>query len=291
MKVLMLGGTRFFGKQAVNELISKGYEVTIATRGMQVDDFGNNVKRIILDRTDKESLKVALEGLSFDIVYDNICYAPNECKDLLEIMEGRIGKYILTSSLAVYDKGMDKKEEAFNPYTYPIKYGNRQDFTYAEGKRLVEAITYQSFDIPAIAVRFPVVIGKNDYTKRLVFYVENVYKGIPFTALNDEEPMSFITEEEAGKFLCLLAESDFIGPINAATNGSIDVKTIIEMIEKQCKKKANLTDENSLIAPYSTFGGVTLDTSKALELGMSFRNVKEAFEEMIAYDIKYIPFD
>ena len=29
--ILILGGTRFFGKEAVNELLSKGHTVTIAT--------------------------------------------------------------------------------------------------------------------------------------------------------------------------------------------------------------------------------------------------------------------
>ena len=32
MKILVLGGTRFFGIHMVNDLIEKGHEVTIATR-------------------------------------------------------------------------------------------------------------------------------------------------------------------------------------------------------------------------------------------------------------------
>lgn len=288
MKILVLGGTRFFGKQAVNELIKKGYDVTIATRGQHPDGFGDLVKRITLDRTSRESLESALEGLSFDVVYDNICYAPDEAIQFLELMEGRIGKYIVTSSLAVYPKGINQEEEMFDPYHYPIVYGTRQDFSYAEGKRLIEAVIYQKFNVPAIAVRFPVVIGRNDYTRRLAFYVENTYNGTPYAALNYEEPMSFITEEEAGKFLCLLAETEFVGPINAATNGTINVKTIIEMIEKQCGKQAILQEESTLVAPYSTYGNVTLNTTKAINLGMHFKEIKDAFEEVIAYDLKHL---
>lgn len=286
MKILVLGGTRFFGKRAVSKLIQKGYDVTIATRGQQTDEFGDLVKRIILDRTNRESLEHALEGLTFDVVYDNICYAPDEAKDLLEVVEGKIGKYIVTSSLAVYDKGINVEEESFDPYHYPIVYGTRADFSYAEGKRAVEAVIYQSFNIPAIAVRFPVVIGQNDYTRRLAFYVENTYKGTPYTALDYEAPMSFITEEEAGEFLCLLAETEFEGPINAATNGIINVKTIIEMIEKQCHKQAVLVEDSTVVAPYSTYGGVTLNTTKAVSLGMHFKEVQETFEEVIAYDLQ-----
>ena len=47
MKVLVIGGTRFFGIHMVNELLSKGHEVTIATRGNAMDGYGSRVSRII----------------------------------------------------------------------------------------------------------------------------------------------------------------------------------------------------------------------------------------------------
>ncbi|GLB29921.1 hypothetical protein LAD12857_18440 [Lacrimispora amygdalina] len=57
MKILMFGGTRFFGIHTVNELIKNGHDVSIATRGITSDKFGSSVKRIILDRNNQESLK------------------------------------------------------------------------------------------------------------------------------------------------------------------------------------------------------------------------------------------
>lgn len=47
MKVLVLGGTRFFGIHMVKDLINKGYDITIATRGKTMDEFGDAVSRII----------------------------------------------------------------------------------------------------------------------------------------------------------------------------------------------------------------------------------------------------
>lgn len=285
MRILVLGGTRFFGKQLVKILIEKGHDITVATRGQTPDNFGDKVKRISLDRIDKESLQSNLEGMSFDVVYDNICYAPNEVKILLEVMEGSIGKYIVTSSLAVYEQGSILKEEAFDPYSYPIQYGEREDFSYGEGKRLVEAIVYQTFKVPTVAVRFPVVIGENDYTKRLTFYTEKILKETPFVAKGNKDSMSFISEQEAGQFLALLAEKDFVGPINAATHGITNVKHIIEMIECLSGKKAIVVEEGKEIGPYSTYGNVTLDISKALTLGMQFENLKEVFERIIKHDL------
>ena len=54
MKILVLGGTRFFGIHMVNDLIEKGHDVTIATRGNTPDDFGDSVSRIRFERTDGE---------------------------------------------------------------------------------------------------------------------------------------------------------------------------------------------------------------------------------------------
>lgn len=44
MKILVLGGTRFFGRRLVHMLIEDGHDVTIATRGLAQDDFGSSVK-------------------------------------------------------------------------------------------------------------------------------------------------------------------------------------------------------------------------------------------------------
>lgn len=46
MNILVIGGTRFFGIHMVNELLTAGYDVTIATRGKASDSFGDIQKRI-----------------------------------------------------------------------------------------------------------------------------------------------------------------------------------------------------------------------------------------------------
>lgn len=62
MNILILGGTRFFGIHMVDELLSEGHQVTIATRGNVKDHWGERVERIILERTDADSMKQALAG-------------------------------------------------------------------------------------------------------------------------------------------------------------------------------------------------------------------------------------
>lgn len=287
-KVLVLGGTRFFGKELVRKLIQKGHEVTIGTRGNNLGEFEGAVENMIIDRQDKASLKKALQGRAFDVVYDNICYSPNEVRNLLEILEGNIGKYIVTSSGSVYEGEGYLKEERFNPYTYPIKDGERADFSYAEGKRLVEAVAFQAFNIPTVAVRFPIVIGKNDYTERLLFFVKNILEGNPMSVRAKKNKMVFITQEEAGAFLYELQDKAFTGPINANCNGVIRIEEIISLIEKKANKKAHLIiDESSEQQdPYSSPEEMVLDNTRARAIGFEFNNVKEEVEKVVSYYIE-----
>ena len=78
MNILVIGGTRFFGIHMVNELLTAGYDVTIATRGKASDSFGDKVKRIFLERTKEESVREALSGTHYDVVIDKIAYCSNK---------------------------------------------------------------------------------------------------------------------------------------------------------------------------------------------------------------------
>ena len=53
-KVLVLGGTQFFGKKAVELMLEKEWLVTIATRGNKAHPFGDRVDHIQLDARDNE---------------------------------------------------------------------------------------------------------------------------------------------------------------------------------------------------------------------------------------------
>ncbi|MDF2682752.1 MAG: hypothetical protein K0R47_3942 [Brevibacillus sp.] len=46
MKILVFGGTAFFGHRLVRLLLGDGHDVTIATRGQIPDDFGDAVTRM-----------------------------------------------------------------------------------------------------------------------------------------------------------------------------------------------------------------------------------------------------
>ena len=71
MKVLVIGGTLFIGKQLVEELLKQGHDVAVLHRKPK-HDFGRRAENIMADRNDPENMKEALSGRRFDVVYDNV---------------------------------------------------------------------------------------------------------------------------------------------------------------------------------------------------------------------------
>lgn len=282
MNILILGGTRLFGKVLVRNLIERGHNVTIATRGLTQDSYGDLVTRIIIDRENKKSIEKALEGKYFDIIYDNLCYSPNSVRDLCDVIEDKTDRYIIISSSAVYKFNKNIKEEEFNPYIYKVIYGDRNDFSYAEGKRLSEAVVFQNYNIKTVAVRFPVVLSKDDYTKRLYSYVENNILNKSTNINNIDSNLSFISDKEAGDFLAWLSNVDYVGPINAASYGSITIKEIIEYIEKSTGKKMIISSDG-INGKYNGIFDSNLDISRVESLGFKFNNIKEYIFNLLEY--------
>ncbi len=90
---------------------------------------------------------------------------------------------MLTSTMSVYEGGgANITERAYNPF--PGKYDLEKEHGYGEGKRQAESYFFQRATFPVVAVRFPVVLGPDDYTERLVFHIKRALDGRPIVAEN-----------------------------------------------------------------------------------------------------------
>lgn len=121
-------------------------------------------------------------------------------------------------------------------------------------------------------VRFPVVLGKDDYTERLRFYADHIAKESPVKVEHGNCPVSFISAEECGRFLAFLAASPLEGPVNAATSGTITVDEIIRYTEEKTGKKAVLSAEGEE-ASFIGFPAFSVDTEKAETAGYHFSSL------------------
>ncbi|MDD4495518.1 MAG: NAD-dependent epimerase/dehydratase family protein [Eubacteriales bacterium] len=287
MKILVIGGTRFFGIHMVNALLSQDNDVTLATRGNTNNVFGDKVSYITVERTNPDSMKNALFGKHFDIVIDKVAYCSNDIKYALDVLN--CDKYIHMSSTAVYEpKHIETLENEYNPNTKKLVWCSRTDFAYDEIKRQAENALYQAYpNQKSIAVRYPFVIGKDDYTKRLLFYVEYTIKGLAMYIDNIDCQVSFIESIEAGKFMAYLATADFTGAINGCSFGTISIKEIIQYVEGKCGVKAILSLDGDK-APYNGEPEYSINTDLARSIGYKFSNLKDWIYELIDYYIAIV---
>lgn len=287
MKVLVIGGTRFFGIHMVNELLAKGHEVTIATRGRTADTYGDRVKRIIFERTDAESVKDALRGTHYDVVIDKIAYCSNDIKYVMDVVD--CDKCIYMSSTSVYNpKHINTVEFDFDGVSKELVWCDRMAFPYEEIKRQAECALWQAYsDKNWIAVRYPFAIGKDDYTKRLFFYIEHTMKSIPMNIDNLDYQMGFIRSDEAGKFLAFLIDKDIRGAINGSSEGTISLREIIEYVEVKTGTKA-IIDKEGEDGPYNGEPEYSINIDKAKTVGFHFTILKEWIYELLDYYIQLI---
>jgi len=274
MNVLVVGGTRFCGIPMVEKLIEDGHDVTIATRGISDNPFKEATKQIVMDRSDYSSVKAALENKKFDVIIDKIAYCSNDVKNLLSNVSCK--KYIQMSSCSVYSKDKENiKESEFNPQLHNLAWMNRND-DYAEGKRQAERATLE-FLAPSqcVFVRYPIVMGENDYTGRLKFYINHILNSEAMFIDDLECGMEFIHEKEAGYFIAHLVNTTVTGAINGSSRGMISSKKIVEYIEKLTNRKAILGASGDA-APYNgALANISYDTTKASSTGFAFSDIEE----------------
>lgn len=279
----MIGGTRLIGKELIKRLLCTNADVTIVTRGREKDDFGDCVRRVKLDVMDIESVRQNLPREAFDIVYDMLVLALDHIKERLTLLN--CDRYIMVSSAEVYkEHHIGIREEEYKAEREAWTYCGYEGVPYNLRKRYAESALVNGFsEIPSIRVRFPAVISTEDYTKRILWYVEHVINRIPMYIDNMKDKIAFISAEDAGMFLDKLSGSDMEllslfekrTAINAAGEGIISPEEICQWIETFSGERAIYSDlpllkQDTDKAPFNGCRTYSLDTSLAKEMGVSF---------------------
>lgn len=281
--ILVIGGTRHVGKLLVQKLLDAGHRVTLATRGRSPDGFGKRVHRIVVDRRDHAAMRAAFAAASYDIVYDQLCYSPADAAIAIEVFAGKVGRYIMASTIEVYRRLMGHQEDAFEELDldlstqpvdmdYPWHDPLLADESYAEGKRQAEALLYRAGQLPLVTVRLGHVLGGDDFTGRLAYYVALAQSGQALLYANAKAATSFIGAEEASDFLAWSGTQDFLGPVNAADSGALsalDLHRRVGAVLGERVRALPLTTQAGL-SPFDYPFPYVMDTARAASLGYRF---------------------
>jgi len=186
VKVLIIGGTRFFGYFIARRLIAEGHEVTLFNRGLTPDDLGPGLRRIHGDRKDRADFGRKLGGEEFDAAIDMIAYTAADSQSAAEILAGRVGRFIHISTGSVYivtrDFPCPLREEDFDREVLPRPSGDDDWWLYGYHKRLCEEALREAGakrGFPFVILRLPIVFGERDYTLRAYSYFLRLEDGKP----------------------------------------------------------------------------------------------------------------
>jgi nucleoside-diphosphate-sugar epimerase len=185
-EVLVIGGTGFLGRRITEEFVRHGDNVVVLSRGQNALDRLPGTESIQADRRDLAALRSALGDREFDVVVDNIAFDADDVTRLLQVLRGRAGHYLLTSSVAVYaDRYVRRPIQEHQadltwrvPVDAPDAFHPRLGHGYANGKRAAEQAINNSA-IPWTVLRPPVVVGADDRTLRVWWFVQRLLDGKP----------------------------------------------------------------------------------------------------------------
>src|SRR5258705_6936718 len=99
MKLLILGGTAFLGRHAVEAARARGHDVTLFNRGRTHPELFPDVERL---RGDRDGGLAPLAGRSWDAVLDPSGYLPRVVRDSCTLLRDNVGHYTFISSINAY---------------------------------------------------------------------------------------------------------------------------------------------------------------------------------------------
>ena len=279
--ILIIGGTRFFGRLLVELLLAEGCRVTIATRGQQKDAFGDRVARIQVDRRDGAAMSNAFAAAQYDLIYDQVCYSPLDAKIASDVFAGKVKRYVMTSTIEVYadlgdERGMPLSEDCIDLSNEPIELPERwRDFAQVEAqyglaKRQAEDYFHQRGDLSVAIARVGHVMAESgDFTGRLKRHIARVEQGGASAHKAGRGRSSFISAANVAIALCWLGEQSCLGALNIADEAPFSANSLerrialVAGIELNVSAGASASDD----MPFNYLHDFVMDLSRLRQLG------------------------
>ena len=233
-KVLILGGTKFVGLELIGLLQNQKIDLYVASRKLiSTKNF------ILIDRKSTNDLNMLFSKFDFDLVLDFICYSSLDSKKLIDSLNlfNRKPRLIIISSTYVYSNPMTISannrfnENNFNPTSYKYSLEDYPKINYSSGKMEMESFFVKNYSFDKLVIiRFPVILGSNDYTMRTMFYANNIISKNKINPQNINMSSNYIFSREASLALQNFINSDHSGIYNI----SFDEISEKEMISIYC---------------------------------------------------------
>jgi 2'-hydroxyisoflavone reductase len=291
VRLLVLGGTKFLGRAAVEAALARGDEVTLFNRGETNPELFPEVERL---RGDRDGDLSALEGREWDAVIDPSGFVPRVVRDSAELLRGSVGHYVFVSSGSVYAEpyvaGFDESaplQELEDPQSEEVM----RD--YGALKAACERAVAEVFPDTHTNVRAGLIVGPNDPTGRFTYWPLRVAKGGEVLApAPPERPVQLIDARDLGRWLVEACASQVTGSFNAtcepvsfaamlAACGDAEVVWADEgfLLEQGVEPFTELP----LWLPGTDAAFLQMSVARAVATGLRFRPLEETARDTLAW--------
>ncbi|WP_066062655.1 NAD-dependent epimerase/dehydratase family protein [Neobacillus soli] len=316
MKILVLGGSRFLGRTFVEEALTRNHEVTIFNRGIQ----NNGIKDVEILAGNRFGNLKALQNRYWDAVLDTSGFIPYTVQNSTDLLKDRVNHYTFISSISVYkdwvlenlaedypvlEMSLDEANQLSNDANGPI-----YDY-YGHFKALCERIAEKNMPGHVLNVRAGQLIGPNDYTDRIPYWVHRIAKGgkvlVPG---NPNRRVQVIDNKDLANWMLRMMETQATGTFNATgPDYSLTMKELLAACIKVTGSNAELVwaDETFLldqkVTPWTEMplwvpettplspelkepwrGAFSINIDKAVNSGLTFRPLEESLAEIYEWE-------
>jgi 2'-hydroxyisoflavone reductase len=262
MKTLVLGGTSFVGRAIVQDLLDRGHEPTLFTRGVTNPDLFPDVPRVTGDRATGDY--TGLTG-DWDAVVDVSAYYPRQVEEALIAVGEDVGRYLLISTVSVFDPARAPEDglDEDGPRVAPVRDTEEvTGDTYGGLKVACEDDLVARLGDRATVVRPGIVAGPHDPTERFTYWVRRAAAGGRVALPGDpDQSVQVVDSRDLARLCLLLLEQDRPGFFDAV--GPAVPVTMRELV-RTCAEAAGTDVE---VVP------VTTDTALPLVVPESFSRV------------------
>jgi 2'-hydroxyisoflavone reductase len=304
MELLVLGGTQFLGRHAVDGALARGHRVTTFTRGRTNPDLFPDVERI---RGDRDGGLDALGDREWDAVLDTSGYLPRVVGASAQRLAGRAGRYAFISSESVYAPTDDTPVGEDGPLIEPPPIEVEEVMEHYGGLKVgCERAVQQAFGDRSLVVRPGLIVGPFDPTNRFTYWVRRMHDASDgqevLAPAPPERQVQFIDARDLAAWLLDLIEAGRGGVFNAdGPDGRLTMGETLQACASVAGRAPAIVwaDERFLIErgvePWMGLplwipeddpeGFGPFDNANAVGAGLRLRPLEETVRDTLAWDL------